>query len=176
MEGKFERISLWDVQSHTISVEYCMQYQVNYAYRKFAYCTQYTCSCSNSRSIGSILFQTQPVSVQYSFCLSYFWFAVAQHLCVLSCSFVYLCRCLAAEPPHDVKNVAWNSSGQSSCPDLEPAVPAPASTTPGGSSVHRQQCKSQTVDLVTEIQAAFKSSFLCPSIANFPLSRSLGCT
>ncbi|XP_051772258.1 calcium/calmodulin-dependent protein kinase type II delta chain isoform X11 [Ctenopharyngodon idella] len=57
---------------------------------------------------------------------------------------------LPTEPPHDVKNVAWNSSGQSSCPDLEPAVPAPASTTPGGSSVHRQQSRKQEIIKITE--------------------------
>ncbi|XP_058652739.1 calcium/calmodulin-dependent protein kinase type II subunit gamma isoform X16 [Onychostoma macrolepis] len=55
-----------------------------------------------------------------------------------------------ADPPHDVKNVAWSSSGQSSCPDLEPAVPAPASTTPGGSSVHRQQSRKQEIIKITE--------------------------
>ncbi|XP_056112266.1 calcium/calmodulin-dependent protein kinase type II subunit gamma isoform X18 [Rhinichthys klamathensis goyatoka] len=55
-----------------------------------------------------------------------------------------------AEPPHDVKNVAWSSSGQSSCPDLEPAVPAPASTTPGGSSVHRRQSRKQEIIKITE--------------------------
>ncbi|XP_073690127.1 calcium/calmodulin-dependent protein kinase type II subunit gamma isoform X6 [Garra rufa] len=54
------------------------------------------------------------------------------------------------DPPHDVKNVAWSSSGQSSCPDLEPAVPAPASTTPGGSSVHRQQSRKQEIIKITE--------------------------
>ncbi|XP_043112301.1 calcium/calmodulin-dependent protein kinase type II delta chain isoform X18 [Puntigrus tetrazona] len=54
------------------------------------------------------------------------------------------------DPPHDVKNVAWSGSGQSSCPDLEPAVPAPASTTPGGSSVHRQQSRKQEIIKITE--------------------------
>ncbi|XP_039528925.1 calcium/calmodulin-dependent protein kinase type II subunit gamma isoform X14 [Pimephales promelas] len=57
---------------------------------------------------------------------------------------------LPTEPPHDVKHVAWSSSGQSSCPDLEPAVPAPASTTPGGSSVHRQQLRKQEIIKITE--------------------------
>ncbi|XP_026080387.1 calcium/calmodulin-dependent protein kinase type II subunit gamma isoform X5 [Carassius auratus] len=55
-----------------------------------------------------------------------------------------------ADPPHDVKNVAWSSSGQSSCPDLEPAVPAPASTTAGGSSVHRQLSRKQEIIKITE--------------------------
>ncbi|XP_059373651.1 calcium/calmodulin-dependent protein kinase type II delta chain isoform X34 [Carassius carassius] len=55
-----------------------------------------------------------------------------------------------ADPPHDLKNVAWSSSGQSSCPDLEPAVPASASTTPGGSSVHRQQSRKQEIIKITE--------------------------
>ncbi|XP_059373641.1 calcium/calmodulin-dependent protein kinase type II delta chain isoform X24 [Carassius carassius] len=54
------------------------------------------------------------------------------------------------DPPHDLKNVAWSSSGQSSCPDLEPAVPASASTTPGGSSVHRQQSRKQEIIKITE--------------------------
>uniref|UniRef100_A0A672SER3 calcium/calmodulin-dependent protein kinase n=1 Tax=Sinocyclocheilus grahami TaxID=75366 RepID=A0A672SER3_SINGR len=54
------------------------------------------------------------------------------------------------DPPHDVKNVAWSSSGQSSCPDLEPAVPAPASTTPGGSSVYRQPSRKQEIIKITE--------------------------
>ncbi|KTG04789.1 hypothetical protein cypCar_00031884 [Cyprinus carpio] len=57
---------------------------------------------------------------------------------------------MKADPPHDVKNVAWSSSGQSSCPDLEPAVPASASTTPGGSSVHRQQSRKQEIIKITE--------------------------
>ncbi|XP_043112303.1 calcium/calmodulin-dependent protein kinase type II subunit gamma isoform X20 [Puntigrus tetrazona] len=57
---------------------------------------------------------------------------------------------MKADPPHDVKNVAWSGSGQSSCPDLEPAVPAPASTTPGGSSVHRQQSRKQEIIKITE--------------------------
>ncbi|XP_059422535.1 calcium/calmodulin-dependent protein kinase type II subunit gamma-like isoform X17 [Carassius carassius] len=54
------------------------------------------------------------------------------------------------DPTHDVKNVAWSSSGQSSCPDLEPAVPAPASTTAGGSSVHRQHSRKQEIIKITE--------------------------
>nr|XP_021336481.1 calcium/calmodulin-dependent protein kinase type II subunit gamma isoform X41 [Danio rerio] len=57
---------------------------------------------------------------------------------------------MKADPPHDVKNVAWSSSGQSSCPDLEPAVPAPASTTAGGSSVNRQQSRKQEIIKITE--------------------------
>ncbi|XP_026134326.1 calcium/calmodulin-dependent protein kinase type II subunit gamma isoform X16 [Carassius auratus] len=57
---------------------------------------------------------------------------------------------MKADPPHDLKNVAWSSSGQSSCPDLEPAVPASASTTPGGSSVHRQQSRKQEIIKITE--------------------------
>ncbi|XP_056326573.1 calcium/calmodulin-dependent protein kinase type II subunit gamma isoform X12 [Danio aesculapii] len=55
-----------------------------------------------------------------------------------------------ADPPHDVKNVAWSSSGQSSCPELEPAVPAPASTTAGGSNINRQQSRKQEIIKITE--------------------------
>ncbi|XP_051504886.1 calcium/calmodulin-dependent protein kinase type II delta chain-like isoform X17 [Myxocyprinus asiaticus] len=51
---------------------------------------------------------------------------------------------------HDVKSVAWRSSGQSSCPDLEPAVPAQTSTTAGGSSVHRPQSRKQEIIKITE--------------------------
>ncbi|XP_065152976.1 calcium/calmodulin-dependent protein kinase type II subunit gamma isoform X18 [Paramisgurnus dabryanus] len=55
------------------------------------------------------------------------------------------------DPPHDVKHVDWSSSGQNSCPDLEPAVTAPASTTPGGSSVHRQtKSRKQEIIKITE--------------------------
>ncbi|XP_056326570.1 calcium/calmodulin-dependent protein kinase type II subunit gamma isoform X9 [Danio aesculapii] len=57
---------------------------------------------------------------------------------------------LKADPPHDVKNVAWSSSGQSSCPELEPAVPAPASTTAGGSNINRQQSRKQEIIKITE--------------------------
>uniref|UniRef100_A0AAY4C6D0 calcium/calmodulin-dependent protein kinase n=1 Tax=Denticeps clupeoides TaxID=299321 RepID=A0AAY4C6D0_9TELE len=54
-----------------------------------------------------------------------------------------------AAPLHDdVKRVAWNSSGQSSCPELEPAVPAPSSTPPGGSSA--QQSRKQEIIKMTE--------------------------
>ncbi|XP_056326562.1 calcium/calmodulin-dependent protein kinase type II subunit gamma isoform X3 [Danio aesculapii] len=56
----------------------------------------------------------------------------------------------ASDPPHDVKNVAWSSSGQSSCPELEPAVPAPASTTAGGSNINRQQSRKQEIIKITE--------------------------
>ncbi|XP_073729285.1 calcium/calmodulin-dependent protein kinase type II subunit gamma isoform X27 [Misgurnus anguillicaudatus] len=56
-----------------------------------------------------------------------------------------------ADPPRDVKHVDWSSSGQNSCPDLEPAVTAPASTTPGGSSVHRQtKSRKQEIIKITE--------------------------
>ncbi|XP_073729276.1 calcium/calmodulin-dependent protein kinase type II subunit gamma isoform X19 [Misgurnus anguillicaudatus] len=55
------------------------------------------------------------------------------------------------DPPRDVKHVDWSSSGQNSCPDLEPAVTAPASTTPGGSSVHRQtKSRKQEIIKITE--------------------------
>ncbi|XP_065152981.1 calcium/calmodulin-dependent protein kinase type II subunit gamma isoform X23 [Paramisgurnus dabryanus] len=58
---------------------------------------------------------------------------------------------MKADPPHDVKHVDWSSSGQNSCPDLEPAVTAPASTTPGGSSVHRQtKSRKQEIIKITE--------------------------
>ncbi|XP_030628885.1 calcium/calmodulin-dependent protein kinase type II subunit gamma isoform X1 [Chanos chanos] len=51
-------------------------------------------------------------------------------------------------PQHDVKRVAWSSSGQNSCPELEPAVAAPASTPPGGSST--QQSRKQEIIKITE--------------------------
>ncbi|XP_073729277.1 calcium/calmodulin-dependent protein kinase type II subunit gamma isoform X20 [Misgurnus anguillicaudatus] len=58
---------------------------------------------------------------------------------------------MKADPPRDVKHVDWSSSGQNSCPDLEPAVTAPASTTPGGSSVHRQtKSRKQEIIKITE--------------------------
>ncbi|XP_052006510.1 calcium/calmodulin-dependent protein kinase type II delta chain-like isoform X14 [Xyrauchen texanus] len=46
---------------------------------------------------------------------------------------------------YDVKSFAW-----SSCPDLEPAVPAQASTTAGGSSVHRPLSRKQEIIKITE--------------------------
>uniref|UniRef100_A0AAY4C560 calcium/calmodulin-dependent protein kinase n=1 Tax=Denticeps clupeoides TaxID=299321 RepID=A0AAY4C560_9TELE len=55
---------------------------------------------------------------------------------------------LSAPLHDDVKRVAWNSSGQSSCPELEPAVPAPSSTPPGGSSA--QQSRKQEIIKMTE--------------------------
>ncbi|XP_072534467.1 calcium/calmodulin-dependent protein kinase type II subunit gamma isoform X7 [Salminus brasiliensis] len=52
------------------------------------------------------------------------------------------------EAQHDVKRVAWSSRGQSSCPDLEPAVPAPASRAEAGSS--SQQSRKQEIIKITE--------------------------
>ncbi|XP_057198453.1 calcium/calmodulin-dependent protein kinase type II delta chain isoform X5 [Triplophysa rosa] len=54
------------------------------------------------------------------------------------------------DPSHDIKHVAWSSSGQNSCPDVEPAVPAPSSTTPGDSSVHGQPSRKQEIIKITE--------------------------
>ncbi|XP_028844122.1 calcium/calmodulin-dependent protein kinase type II subunit gamma isoform X3 [Denticeps clupeoides] len=59
-----------------------------------------------------------------------------------------LCPPVPAPLHDDVKRVAWNSSGQSSCPELEPAVPAPSSTPPGGSSA--QQSRKQEIIKMTE--------------------------
>ncbi|TRY92450.1 hypothetical protein DNTS_029601, partial [Danionella cerebrum] len=56
----------------------------------------------------------------------------------------------ATDPAHEVKNVAWSSSAQSSCPDLEPAVPAPASTAAGGSSGLGQHSRKQEIIKITE--------------------------
>ncbi|KAA0717881.1 Calcium/calmodulin-dependent protein kinase type II subunit gamma [Triplophysa tibetana] len=54
------------------------------------------------------------------------------------------------DPSHDIKHVAWSSSGQNSCTDLEPAVPAPSSKTPGDSSVHGQPSRKQEIIKITE--------------------------
>ncbi|XP_051508015.1 calcium/calmodulin-dependent protein kinase type II subunit gamma-like isoform X28 [Myxocyprinus asiaticus] len=54
------------------------------------------------------------------------------------------------DSPHDVKRVAWRSLGQSSCLNLELAVPAQASTTAGGSSMQRPQSRKQEIIKITE--------------------------
>ncbi|XP_037394647.1 calcium/calmodulin-dependent protein kinase type II subunit gamma isoform X32 [Pygocentrus nattereri] len=50
------------------------------------------------------------------------------------------------EAQHDVKRVAWSSRRQSSCPELEPAVPAPVSRAAAGSSL--LQCKSRKQEII----------------------------
>ncbi|KAJ8359496.1 hypothetical protein SKAU_G00160210 [Synaphobranchus kaupii] len=54
----------------------------------------------------------------------------------------------ATELLHDVKRVAWNSSEQASCPDLEHAQPAPPSVPLGGSVA--QQSRKQEIIKITE--------------------------
>uniref|UniRef100_A0A8C9VNM5 calcium/calmodulin-dependent protein kinase n=1 Tax=Scleropages formosus TaxID=113540 RepID=A0A8C9VNM5_SCLFO len=49
---------------------------------------------------------------------------------------------------HDVKRIAWNSSGQASCPDLEHAQPGAATVPLGGSST--QQSRKQEIIKITE--------------------------
>uniref|UniRef100_A0AAR2LNQ2 calcium/calmodulin-dependent protein kinase n=1 Tax=Pygocentrus nattereri TaxID=42514 RepID=A0AAR2LNQ2_PYGNA len=49
---------------------------------------------------------------------------------------------------HDVKRVAWSSRRQSSCPELEPAVPAPVSRAAAGSSL--LQSRKQEIIKITE--------------------------
>uniref|UniRef100_A0A3B4DKK0 calcium/calmodulin-dependent protein kinase n=1 Tax=Pygocentrus nattereri TaxID=42514 RepID=A0A3B4DKK0_PYGNA len=52
------------------------------------------------------------------------------------------------EAQHDVKRVAWSSRRQSSCPELEPAVPAPVSRAAAGSSL--LQSRKQEIIKITE--------------------------
>ncbi|KAL7889748.1 hypothetical protein AOLI_G00020060 [Acnodon oligacanthus] len=52
------------------------------------------------------------------------------------------------EAQHDVKRVAWSSRRQSSCPELEPAVPAPVSRAASGSS--SLQSRKQEIIKITE--------------------------
>ncbi|XP_036430393.1 calcium/calmodulin-dependent protein kinase type II subunit gamma isoform X20 [Colossoma macropomum] len=52
------------------------------------------------------------------------------------------------EAQHDVKRVAWSSRRQSSCPELEPAVPAPVSRAAAGSS--SLQSRKQEIIKITE--------------------------
>ncbi|XP_036402286.1 calcium/calmodulin-dependent protein kinase type II subunit gamma isoform X2 [Megalops cyprinoides] len=54
----------------------------------------------------------------------------------------------ATGPLHDVKRIAWNSSGQGSCPELEHAQPAPPAVPLGGSSA--QQSRKQEIIKITE--------------------------
>lgn len=59
-------------------------------------------------------------------------------LLLLSC-------CLPAAPLHDDAKhtfANWKSSGHSSCPDLEQALPAPPSVAPGGSNVQLSKLDS----------------------------------
>uniref|UniRef100_A0AAR2LDB8 calcium/calmodulin-dependent protein kinase n=1 Tax=Pygocentrus nattereri TaxID=42514 RepID=A0AAR2LDB8_PYGNA len=53
-----------------------------------------------------------------------------------------------SEAQHDVKRVAWSSRRQSSCPELEPAVPAPVSRAAAGSSL--LQSRKQEIIKITE--------------------------
>uniref|UniRef100_A0A8C7N1I1 calcium/calmodulin-dependent protein kinase n=1 Tax=Oncorhynchus kisutch TaxID=8019 RepID=A0A8C7N1I1_ONCKI len=65
-------------------------------------------------------------------------------LLLLSC-------CLPAAPLHDDAKhtfANWKSSGHSSCPDLEQALPAPPSVAPGGSNV--QLTRKQEIIKITE--------------------------
>ncbi|XP_048865461.1 calcium/calmodulin-dependent protein kinase type II delta chain isoform X13 [Brienomyrus brachyistius] len=58
-------------------------------------------------------------------------------------------HCLPATGPlHDVKRIAWNSSGQEHCPDLEHAQPLPPAAPLGGSST--QQSRKQEIIKITE--------------------------
>ncbi|KAM4623863.1 calcium/calmodulin-dependent protein kinase type II subunit gamma-like isoform 4-T4 [Polymixia lowei] len=59
-----------------------------------------------------------------------------------------------AVPLHDVKRMAWNSTGNSSCPDSEHTQSAPAAAPLGGSSVpaktNTQQTRKQEIIKITE--------------------------
>ncbi|XP_018621778.1 calcium/calmodulin-dependent protein kinase type II delta chain isoform X2 [Scleropages formosus] len=57
-------------------------------------------------------------------------------------------QCPPATATHDVKRIAWNSSGQASCPDLEHAQPGAATVPLGGSST--QQSRKQEIIKITE--------------------------
>ncbi|KAM4623860.1 calcium/calmodulin-dependent protein kinase type II subunit gamma-like isoform 1-T1 [Polymixia lowei] len=60
----------------------------------------------------------------------------------------------ATVPLHDVKRMAWNSTGNSSCPDSEHTQSAPAAAPLGGSSVpaktNTQQTRKQEIIKITE--------------------------
>lgn len=70
----------------------------------------------------------------------------------LICSLAYMVAillllscCLPAAPLHDDAKhtfANWKSSGHSSCPDLEQALPAPPSVAPGGSNVQLSKLDS----------------------------------
>uniref|UniRef100_A0A8B9KC34 calcium/calmodulin-dependent protein kinase n=1 Tax=Astyanax mexicanus TaxID=7994 RepID=A0A8B9KC34_ASTMX len=64
---------------------------------------------------------------------------------------------LWAEVQHDVKRVAWSSRRQSSCPDLEPAVPAPASRAAAGSSSSQQSRKQEIIKITEQLIEAINN-------------------
>ncbi|XP_022540314.1 calcium/calmodulin-dependent protein kinase type II delta chain isoform X14 [Astyanax mexicanus] len=61
------------------------------------------------------------------------------------------------EVQHDVKRVAWSSRRQSSCPDLEPAVPAPASRAAAGSSSSQQSRKQEIIKITEQLIEAINN-------------------
>ncbi|KAI4894265.1 hypothetical protein NFI96_016288, partial [Prochilodus magdalenae] len=61
------------------------------------------------------------------------------------------------EAQHDVKRVAWSSRGQSSCPELEPAVPAPATRAAAAGSSSQQSRKQEIIKITEQLIEAINN-------------------
>ncbi|XP_026771201.1 calcium/calmodulin-dependent protein kinase (CaM kinase) II gamma 1 isoform X2 [Pangasianodon hypophthalmus] len=59
-------------------------------------------------------------------------------------------QCPPATVVHDIKRMAWNSSGHASCPELEPAQSVPHASAEGGRSVASAQSRKQEIIKITE--------------------------
>uniref|UniRef100_A0A674BAL9 calcium/calmodulin-dependent protein kinase n=1 Tax=Salmo trutta TaxID=8032 RepID=A0A674BAL9_SALTR len=97
------------------------------------------------------------VLLSYQFFLSDLIAYMVAILLLLSC-------CLPAAPLHDDAKhtfANWKSSGHSSCPDLEQALPAPPSVAPGGSTVQLSKLDNDDV-------SDFSSRRICdPGLTSF---------
>ncbi|MCI4384402.1 hypothetical protein PGIGA_G00038140 [Pangasianodon gigas] len=59
-------------------------------------------------------------------------------------------QCPPATVVHDIKRMAWNSSGHASCPELEPAQSVPHASAEGGRIVASAQSRKQEIIKITE--------------------------
>ncbi|XP_017338897.1 calcium/calmodulin-dependent protein kinase (CaM kinase) II gamma 1 isoform X2 [Ictalurus punctatus] len=59
-------------------------------------------------------------------------------------------QCPPATVVHDIKRMAWNSSGHASCPELERAQSVPHASAQGGRSVATAQSRKQEIIKITE--------------------------
>ncbi|XP_060796020.1 calcium/calmodulin-dependent protein kinase (CaM kinase) II gamma 1 isoform X6 [Neoarius graeffei] len=59
-------------------------------------------------------------------------------------------QCPPATVVHDIKRMAWNSSGHASCPELERAQSVPHASAQGGRSVTTAQSRKQEIIKITE--------------------------
>ena len=104
------------------------------------FCFQLACSCSHLSAFHEprlTLLNTNPHQPRHFVSLHELCACCVSLMCHLFCcppTCLFTIRCVSV-PPHDVKRMAWNSTGNSSCPDSDHSQSSIPAAPLGGNTV-----------------------------------------